>query len=58
MIHFIDMGQGSSFFKFIDVYWKAGHTGNNRTIHRLCNLMRKMNVKLAVVEEYLNLKKA
>ncbi|MFH1702031.1 MAG: hypothetical protein ABIB41_01195 [Nitrospirota bacterium] len=44
--------KGHSFFKFISDYWQSKDPkSNNRTIHRLCSLMRKMGSQQTVIEE-------
>lgn len=48
----IDVGNNTSFYKFISTYCVAEANGKeNRAFHRLCSLARKMNVKHAVIED-------
>ena len=50
------IGIGHSFFEFISDYCldEKYHGQVNRAFHRLCTLMRKMNVKTAVIEDINN----
>lgn len=45
--------KGYSFFDFIDKYCLGETSGlsKNRAFHRLCSLMRKMHVKIVVIED-------
>ncbi len=43
--------KGCSYFEFIDEFWLAKDSGNNRAFHRLCSLMRKMDAQSAVIEK-------
>jgi hypothetical protein len=47
-----DVSWGKSYFRFIPQFW-YGHfsTSNDRPIHRLCNLMRKLDAGTAILEE-------
>jgi hypothetical protein len=47
----ISTTKGFSFFSFISYYWKAKESGWDRAFHRLCSLMRKMNVQNVFVEK-------
>lgn len=46
-----DVSWGNSYFKFIPLFWH-GHlsSSNDRPIHRLCNLMRKLKAGTAILE--------
>lgn len=50
MVSIIDISPGNSMFQFIDELWFADPHANNRAIHRLCTLMRKIGVMTAVKE--------
>lgn len=43
--------KGCSYFEFIDEFWLAKDSGNNRAFHRLCSLMRKMDAQSSVMEK-------
>lgn len=49
----ISIGKGHSIFSFINDYCSGETSGfsHNQAFHRLCSLMRKMDVKLAIVED-------
>lgn len=47
----VDISLGKSLFDFKSRYWKSNF-GNDRSIHRLCDLMRKMDVKRVIIEKY------
>lgn len=50
---FIDCSPGSSLFKIIDTLWEdTTGNSNNRVIHRLCSLMRKMDA-ITIIKERL-----
>lgn len=48
MISLRPIGRSNSFFSFIECYC---FTPFNSAVHRLCSLMRKMNVETAIVED-------
>lgn len=43
--------KGRSYFALINTYWKGPVNTNNRAIHRLCSLMRKVGAKKVLIEE-------
>lgn len=47
----IPVGKGHSFFSFIKNYCFSEIKSINRSIHRLCSLMRKMGVETAAIED-------
>lgn len=49
----VPVGKGHSFFSFINKYClgEAPGLSHNSAFHRLCSLMRKMDVKTAAIEE-------
>lgn len=44
-----DVAEGESFYRLMPKFWLSD-TANDRAIHRLCSLMRKMGAKTAIVE--------
>lgn len=52
MVHFKDVSYGNSNYRFIPEFWRGNiKISNDRPIHRLCNLMRKLDAGTAVVED-------
>jgi len=47
---YCDVSPGHSLFGFIREVWLGDHR-NDRAMHRLCNVMRKMGVQTAIVEQ-------
>ncbi|MBI5442087.1 MAG: hypothetical protein HY900_12855 [Deltaproteobacteria bacterium] len=50
MVRIVDVSPGHSLFQLISSVWNATTNTNNRAMHRLCTLMRKMGVQSAIVE--------
>jgi len=44
------VGKGRSFFSFVEDYCPSEKDSANRSIHRLCSLMRKMDAETAAIE--------
>jgi len=51
MLKFENISQGNSFFQFINKYWYGNYESNDRPLHRLCSLLRKMGVQSAIIEK-------
>lgn len=53
MTEYIEVAPGNSLFLFLEKrLWLAPPSINDRAIHRLCSLMRKMRVQTAIVEDF------